>query len=80
MATVPLTFDTGQTALLMADFHREGMGDNPIAQERGTVQTSRAVLEVARQAGMLVVYIVVNFRPGRVGEPCGKFGLSQNAV
>ena len=64
MATVPLTFNTGQTALLMADFHREGMGDNPIAQERGTVQTSRAVLEVARQAGMLVVYIVVNFRPG----------------
>ena len=48
----------------MADFHLEGMGDNPIAQERGTVQISRAVLEAARQAEMLVAYIVVNFRPG----------------
>jgi nicotinamidase-related amidase len=64
MATAPLTLNTGQTALLMADFHLEGMGDNPIAQERGTVQTCRAVLEAARQADMLVVYIVVNFRPG----------------
>ena len=64
MASAPLTLNTKQTALLMADFHREGMGDNPIAQERGTVQTARAVLEAARQAGMLVVYIVVNFRPG----------------
>ena len=64
MATVPLTLNPGHTALLMADFHREGMGDNPIAQERGTVQTAHTVLEAARQAGMLVVYIVVNFRPG----------------
>ena len=64
MVTAPLTLNIGQTALLMADFHREGMGDNPIAQERGTVQTARAVLEAARQVGMLVVYIVVNFRPG----------------
>jgi len=64
MATDLLTLNTGQTALLMADFHLEGMGDNPIAQERGTVRTSRAVLEAARQAGVLVVYIVVNFRPG----------------
>jgi nicotinamidase-related amidase len=64
MAPAPLTLNTGQTALLMADFHLEGMGDNPIAQEQGTVQTARAVLEAARQAGMLVIYIVVNFRPG----------------
>ena len=64
MATAPLTLNTGQTALLMADFHLEGMGDNPIVQERGTVQTSRAVLEAARKADMLVIYIVVNFRPG----------------
>jgi nicotinamidase-related amidase len=64
MATAPLTLNIGQTALLMADFHLEGMGDNPIAQERGTVPTSRAVLGAARQVGMLVIYIVVNFRPG----------------
>ena len=63
MATALPTLNTGQTALLMADFHLEGMGDNPIVQERGTVQTARTVLEAARQAGVLVVYIVVNFRP-----------------
>jgi hypothetical protein len=64
MATAPLTLNTGQTALLMADFHLEGMGDNSIAQERSTVQIARAVLEAARQAEMLVAYIVVDFRPG----------------
>src|SRR5262245_12820010 len=64
MATPQLTFNTAQTAILMADFHREGMGDNPMVQERGIVQKARAVLEAARQAGVLVVYIVVNFRPG----------------
>src|SRR5215510_11213355 len=64
MDTPQLTFDTGQTAILMADFHREGMGDNPMVRERGTVQKAQAVLEAARQAGVLVVYIVVNFRPG----------------
>jgi nicotinamidase-related amidase len=64
MASAPLTLNTKQTALLMADFHLEGMGDNPTAQARGTVQTARAVLEAARQAGVLVIYIVVSFRPG----------------
>jgi nicotinamidase-related amidase len=64
MATPQLTFNTAQTALLMADFHREGMGDNPMVRERGTVQKARTVLDAARQAGVLVVYIVVNFRPG----------------
>src|SRR5216683_115377 len=64
MATPQPTFNTRQTAILMADFHREGMGDNPMVQERGTVYKARAVLEAARQAGVLVVYIVVNFRPG----------------
>ena len=35
-----------------------------MVRERGTVQKARAVLEAARQAGVLVVYIVVNFRQG----------------
>ena len=52
MATPQLTFNTGQTAILMADFHREGMGDNPMVQERGTVQKARAILGAARQAGV----------------------------
>ena len=61
MATPQLTFNTGQTAILMADFHREGMGDNPMVREQHSTK-ARAVLEAARQAGVLVVYIVVNFR------------------
>ena len=43
MATTQLMFNTGQTAILMADFHREGMGDNPMVHERGTVHKARAV-------------------------------------
>src|SRR5207245_11019650 len=42
MATPQLTFNTGQTAILMADFHREGMGDNPMVRECGTGQKARA--------------------------------------
>ena len=57
MATPQLTFNTGQTAILMADFHREGMGDNPMVQERGTVQKARAILEAARQAGSVLLSI-----------------------
>ena len=52
MAAPRLTFNTGQTAILMADFHIEGMGDNPMVRERGTVHKARAVLEAARQAGV----------------------------
>ena len=32
MAMAPLTFNTSQTAILMADFHREGIGDNPMVR------------------------------------------------
>ena len=32
MAVAPLTFNTSQTAILMADFHREGMGDHPMVR------------------------------------------------
>jgi hypothetical protein len=42
MATAPLTFTTGQTAILMADFHHEGMGDNPdpgFVQRIGAAET-----------------------------------------
>ena len=55
MATAQLTLNTAQTAILMADFHREGMGDNPMVRERWTVQKALAILEAARQARVLVV-------------------------
>lgn len=62
MAEVQL--NRSSTALLMADFHNEGMGDNPVVRERGTLDRAREVLEAARAAGVFVAYIVVNFRPG----------------
>ncbi|MQF48856.1 cysteine hydrolase [SAR202 cluster bacterium AC-647-N09_OGT_505m] len=56
--------DRNHTALLMADFHTEGMGQNPIVAVRHTFERASEVLEAARVAGVLVAYIVVNFRPG----------------
>ena len=62
MAAVAL--DRNKTALLMADFHAATMGTNPHVRERGTFQRAAAVLAAARQSGVFVAYIVVNFRPG----------------
>ena len=59
-----VTLDKSKTALLMADFHTDSMGMNPIVQERHTLERAREVLDAAREAGVLVAYIVVNFRPG----------------
>lgn len=59
-----LALDRSKTALLMADFHAEGMGTNPIVQERQTFQRAREVLNAARNSGVFVAYIVVNFRSG----------------
>jgi nicotinamidase-related amidase len=62
MAEVNL--DKTRTALLMADFHADSMGVNPIVQERHTFDRAKEVLDAARNAGVLVAYIVVNFRQG----------------
>ena len=59
-----LTLDKRRTAVLMADFHASSMGVNPLVKEKKTVEKSRSVLDAARQAGVQVVYIVVNFREG----------------
>ena len=48
----------------MADFHAETMGVNPVVQERHTFERAREVLDAARSTGILVAYIVVNFRHG----------------
>ena len=56
--------DRSHTALLMADFHIEGMGQNPMVEERHTFERASEVLDAARAAGVFVAYIVVNFRPG----------------
>jgi len=59
-----LMLDKGKTALLMADFHTDSMGENPIVRERHTFERAKEVLDAARDAGVFVAYIVVNFRPG----------------
>jgi hypothetical protein len=50
-----LTLDKDKTALLMADFHADSMGVNPIVQERHIFQRAREVLDAARNAGALLL-------------------------
>jgi len=57
-----LELNRARTALLMADFHADSMGVNPVVKERHTFERAGEVLDAARQAGVFVVYIVVNFR------------------
>ena len=59
-----IEIDVNRTALLMADFHTAGMTENPMVQERRTLDRAREVLHIARWAGVLVASIVVNFRAG----------------
>jgi len=59
-----LKLDKSKTVLLMADFHTDSMGENPVVRERHTFERAKDVLEAARGAGVFVAYIVVNFRPG----------------
>jgi nicotinamidase-related amidase len=59
-----ITLEKSKTSLLMADFHSDTMGVNPMVQERRTFERAKEVLDAAREAGVLVIYIVVNFRSG----------------
>ena len=59
-----INLDKGKTALLMADFATSGIGQNPIAEERHTLDRAREVLDAARNAGVFVCYCVSHFRPG----------------
>ena len=47
-----LTLDKAKTAVLMADFHGDGMRANPLVKERRVIENSRALLEAAREAGV----------------------------
>ena len=59
-----INLDKGKTMLLMADFSTSGIGQNPIAKERQTLERARDVLDAARKAGVLVGYCISHFRPG----------------
>jgi nicotinamidase-related amidase len=59
-----INLDKGKTMLLMADFSTTGIGQNPIAKERQTLERAREVLDAARKAGVFVGYCISHFRPG----------------
>ena len=65
MADVSLVRE--QTALLMADFYADSMGVNPVVKERQTLERAGEVLPAARNSGLFVDYVVVNFRPDYPG-------------
>ena len=48
--------------LIMADFHTGGMGVNPLVRETQTFEGAAEVLQDARNSGIFVAYVVVNFR------------------
>ena len=59
-----INLDKGKTMLLMADFSTSGIGQNPVAKERQTLERARDVLDAARKAGVFVGYCISHFRPG----------------
>ena len=59
-----LNLDKSKTALLMADFAIIGIGENPIAQEKHTLDRAQEVLNAARSTGIFVCYCISHFRPG----------------
>src|SRR5918999_376337 len=59
-----INLDQGKTMLLMADFSTSGIGQNPLAKARQTLERARDVLDAARQAGVFVGYCISHFRPG----------------
>jgi nicotinamidase-related amidase len=61
---VEMKLDKGKTMLLMADFSTTGIGQNPIAKERHTLERAKEVLDAARKAGIFVGYCISHFRPG----------------
>jgi nicotinamidase-related amidase len=59
-----INLDKGKTMLLMADFSTSGIGQNPVAKERHTLERAMEVLDAARHAGVFVGYCISHFRPG----------------
>jgi nicotinamidase-related amidase len=59
-----INLDKGKTMLLMADFSTSGIGQNPIAKARQTLERAKEVLDAARHAGIFVGYCISHFRPG----------------
>ena len=60
----PFTINNAATALLIADFYADAMGNLPHAVERGVVARTVELQAVAREAGLMVCYCATVFRPG----------------
>ena len=58
------TIDRDTTALLIADFYADAMGNLPHAVERGVVARTVELQATARDAGLMVCYCATVFRPG----------------
>ncbi len=59
MADVSLVREN--TALVMADFHTNSIGVNPVVRE--TFERADEALQALRNCGLFVAYEVVNFKP-----------------
>lgn len=58
------SIDRSSTALLIADFYADAMGNLPHAVERGVVTRTAGLQAAARAAGLMVCYCATVFRPG----------------
>lgn len=61
-----LTLVKNRTALLIADFYADQMGNLPHAVSRHCLEKTLALRQAARAAGLLVCYSATVFRPGYV--------------
>ena len=59
-----LGLDLTKTAVLAMDFQRGIIAGNAMAQERNIVQKAKAILDGARQVGMPVIHVIIQFREG----------------
>ena len=59
-----LKLDVSKTAVLAMDFQERIVSMNATAKERGVMQRAKAVLDDARQAGLPIIHIVIQFREG----------------
>lgn len=58
------SIDRSSTALLIADFYADAMGNLPHAVERGVVTRTAGLQAAARAAGLMVCYCATVFRAG----------------
>ena len=59
-----LTLEGSKTALLIADFYADAMGNLEHAASRNVVEKTAALQQAARDAGVFVCYSATVFRPG----------------